>query len=134
MKIGNKIRKIRELKNITPKDMADRLDMSLSGYQKIEREDVAVNVERLLEIAEVFGMKPEDVLTFDEKYVLNSYGEKSTNQVGEIHNNYPEKLEHLHEERARLLEDKLKLQEEKNQLLLDKINYLQEKIKGLEGQ
>lgn len=125
MKIGNKIHKVRELKNITAKDMADRLDMTLSGYQRIERDEVSINIERLLEIAGIFEMKPDELLTFDEKMVFNNYGEKAT-QIGTNINNYPEKFEQLHEEKTKLLEDKVKLQEEM-------IEMLKEKIKGLEG-
>lgn len=123
MKIGNKIHKIRELKNITPKEMADRLDMSLSGYQRIERDEVSINMERLLELAGIFEMKPEDLLTFDEKLVFNNHGEMKDNSVLGIfsgtQNNFPAEMKQLYE-------DKIKLQ-------ADMIALLQEKIKGLEG-
>ena len=130
MKIGNKIHKVRELKNITAKDMAERLDMTLSGYQRIERDDVSINMERLLEIAGIFEMKPEDLLTFDEKTVFNNHasnnGQQNGNHIGDNHYHFPEEMKKLYE-------DKIKLLEEKNQLLWDKIDYLEEKIKGLEG-
>lgn len=67
MMVGNKSR---EIKSIMAKNMVDRLNMTLSGYQRIERDEVSVNIERLLEIAGIFEMKPEDVLTFEEKLDL----------------------------------------------------------------
>jgi transcriptional regulator with XRE-family HTH domain len=123
MKIGNKIRKVRELKNITPKDMADRLNMSTQGYSKIERDEVALNIDRLLEIAGIFEMKPEDLLTFDEKQVFNNYGEmKDQSVIGVFsgsQNNFPAEMKDLYEKQIKLLE-------EQNQ-------YLKERIKTLEG-
>jgi transcriptional regulator with XRE-family HTH domain len=122
MKIGNKIHKIRELKNISPKDMADRLNMSLSGYQRIERDEVSINMERLLELAGIFEMKPEDLLTFDEKLVFSNntlHDHASIFNHGTIQAGLSEKL-------TQLYEDKIKLQAEM-------IALLQEKIKGLEG-
>lgn len=75
-------------------------------------------MERLLELSGIFEMKPEDLLTFDEKQIFNTYD----NSVG-INNGT---LNHFPAEMKKLYEDKISLLEEK-------INYLQEKIKGLEG-
>lgn len=119
MKIGNKIHKIRELKNITPKDMADRLDMSTSGYQRIERDDVAVSLERLEEIAKIFDMKPEDVLSFDEKYVFNNSGEIKgigQNVIGSFYN-FPEDMKKLYEDNIRLLTEQVKMQQKMIEML-----------------
>ena len=118
MKIGNKIRKIRELKNISPKDMADRLNITPQSYHKIERDEVSLNIDRLLEVAEIFGMKPEDVLTFDEKMVFNNYGTAHDKSFS-VNNEHSSKLEQLYEDKIKLLEDK--------------VQYLEEKIRGLEG-
>jgi transcriptional regulator with XRE-family HTH domain len=121
MKIGNKIHKIRELKNISPKDMADRLNMSLSGYQRIERDEVSINMDRLLELSGIFEMKPEDLLTFDEKIIFNITDNKGGNN-GAIYgpiSNFPTELKELYENQIKLQADMIAL--------------LQEKIKGLEG-
>ncbi len=127
MKIGNKIRKIRELKNISPKDMADRLNMAPQGLNKIEREEVDINIERLLEIAGVFEMKPEDLLTFDEKFVFNNHGEVKASTInGTYNNNFPEELKRLYEENAKLQADKIAIQAKM-------IEMLEERLKGLEG-
>lgn len=132
MKVGNKILKIRELKNITPKDMADRLNITVNGYQRIERDEVSVNMERLIEIAGIFEMKPEEVLSFDEKVVFNIINSPfhGTNghqtNTGDNHYHFPEEMKKLYEENARL-------QEEKNKLQADMIQMLQDKIKSLEG-
>lgn len=116
--IGNKIRKIRELKNIPPKDIADQLDMSPQNYLKIERDEVNLSVDRLLQISEIFGMKVEEVLTFDEKMVFNNHGEiKGGVNVQSVNNGsittFPEEMKLLYEDKISLLEEKIKWLEEK---------------------
>jgi transcriptional regulator with XRE-family HTH domain len=119
MKIGNKIRKIREFKNISSQDMADRMNMSLQGYGRIERDEVSINVERLLEVAGIFDMKPEDVLSFDEKVVFNNYGEIKDNAgVCQSVNNgtytgFPAEIKELYEKQIKLLEEQVELLKEK---------------------
>jgi transcriptional regulator with XRE-family HTH domain len=51
MKVGNKIKKIRELKNYTQEFMANELSMSISNYSKIERDEISITLDRLEEIA-----------------------------------------------------------------------------------
>jgi transcriptional regulator with XRE-family HTH domain len=120
MKIGNKIRKIRELKSITPKDMADRLHITPQSYNKIEREEVDINIERLLEIAGIFEMKPEDVLSFDEKVVFNNMasntGTQNGTHIGDNHFHFPQELKTL-------LEKQIQLLEEQNQFLKERLKY-----------
>ncbi len=131
MKVGSKIHKIRELKNIPPKDMADRLNITVNGYQKIERDEVSINMERLNEIAGIFEMRPEDVLTFDEKVVFNIINSPfhGTNghqtNTGDNHYHFPEDMKKLYEENARL-------QEEKNRLLQDMLELQKSLIAKLE--
>lgn len=125
MKVGNKILKIRELKNITPKDMADRLNITVNGYQKIERDEVSVNMDRLMEIAGIFEMKPEEVLSFDERTVFNFINSQNSGNYNTYHQ-FPEEMKKLYEENARL-------HEERNRLQADMIQLLQEKIRSLEG-
>ena len=111
MKIGAKIRMLRELKKVSPKAMADALDMSLSGYSKIERDEVELSIDKLTKMSEVLGMKPEEVLAFDEKVVFNIFGD---NNMGNNHptiNNFPEKLITLYEDKIKLLENMLEMKQ-----------------------
>jgi transcriptional regulator with XRE-family HTH domain len=132
MKIGYKIHKIRELKNITAKDMADRLNLTSGGYNKIERDEVTINLERLEEIAGIFEMKPVDLLTFDEKVVFNIINSPfhGTNghqtNTGDNHYHFPEEIKKLYEENAKLQADKIAIQAKM-------IEMLEEKMKGFEG-
>jgi transcriptional regulator with XRE-family HTH domain len=136
MKVGNKIHKIRELKNITPKDMADRLNITTSGYQKIERDEVSINMDRLLEIADIFEMKPEEVLTFDEKYVFNNInGPNVLNSMGpNNYSNFPEEHKMLYEANSKLQDEKIKLQGEMIEMLKDKIRSINEVASKLQSE
>lgn len=110
IKVGNKIRKLRELKDISPKEMADKLEMTVQGYSRIERDEVAISTDKIEKIAEVFGMHPSEVLAFDEKTVFNYYN--NTN-AGYNFNYFPVELKQLYEDKIRLLEDKIELLTEK---------------------
>jgi hypothetical protein len=80
-------------------------------------------IERLEEIAKVFDMKPEDVLSFDEKYVFHNSGEiKGVGQNIGPFNNFPVEMKKLYEDNIRLHEEKNKLQAEMIEMLREKLN------------
>ncbi|MFN5628467.1 MAG: helix-turn-helix domain-containing protein, partial [Bacteroidota bacterium] len=56
MEIGNNIKKYREIKNLTRESVAAEMDMSVSGYSKIERNEVDLTVSKVKKIAEVLGV------------------------------------------------------------------------------
>ncbi len=64
--IGQKIKKVRELRNYTQEYMAEKLGLSQNGYGKMEREDSDISVTRLTQIAEILEVNLLDLLTFDE--------------------------------------------------------------------
>ncbi|KAB1064071.1 helix-turn-helix domain-containing protein [Salibacter halophilus] len=74
IKVGNKIRKIRELKSLSQEHLADKLDMTVSGYSRIERDEVSVSLDKLSVISETLGVSIEELLSFDEKTVFNNFG------------------------------------------------------------
>jgi transcriptional regulator with XRE-family HTH domain len=69
--IGNKIRMIRELRNLTQENMADILKVSQIGYAKIERNEVQVTIQKLEQISEALGITLTDLLKFDDKFIFN---------------------------------------------------------------
>lgn len=52
-KIGERIRRIRAMKDYTQSNVAEDLGMTTGAYAKIERGETDANVSRLLKIAEV---------------------------------------------------------------------------------
>lgn len=80
MKVHEKIRKIRELKNFSQENMAEQLQMSVNGYAKIERGEVGLQMDKLERIAGVLGMNVVNLLTVDKSLIfLNA--ENSTNSA-----------------------------------------------------
>ena len=71
MKVHEKIRFLRESRKLSQEDMANKLNMSVSGYSKIERGESKTTVDKLKQIAEVFEL--DDVLeliALGERYIL----------------------------------------------------------------
>jgi transcriptional regulator with XRE-family HTH domain len=71
MSIGENIKKLRELRNYTQSYMSEKLNMSLSGYSKIERDETDISFKRLQQIAEVLETDYSNILEFDGSKVFN---------------------------------------------------------------
>jgi len=69
--LGQKIKKLRELKNLTQEHLAIELGLTQSAYSKIESGEVDVPYSRLEQIAKVLELRPEDIITFNEHVVFN---------------------------------------------------------------
>jgi transcriptional regulator with XRE-family HTH domain len=104
MKVGHKIREIRETKKLSQESMAEALGLSVNGYGKIERNEVDINIERLQQIAKTLDIAPEDVLK-DTNPVFNNYG-TNQNNFSVIYE-YSAKIEKLYEDKIKLLEEKI---------------------------
>jgi transcriptional regulator with XRE-family HTH domain len=72
MEIGQKIARLRELKSLSQENLAQALNMSQSGYAKIERNEVSISIEKLGKISRILEVQISDVLNFDEKSVLDN--------------------------------------------------------------
>jgi transcriptional regulator with XRE-family HTH domain len=117
MEIGTRIRKIREIKGLSQENVAAELDMSITGYGKIERNEVSVNIDKLSKIGKVLQLSIEDIIGFDENVAFNNFNSTIDKQIGRYL--MPEEMKDLYEENIRLLKEK--------------ITYLEEKIKDLES-
>jgi transcriptional regulator with XRE-family HTH domain len=72
-KIGEQIKKFRELRNYTQDHIAEKLEMTPQGYGKIERNEVEVTIQKLQRIADILGTTIPDMLGFEDKFVFNNY-------------------------------------------------------------
>ncbi|RYU91785.1 helix-turn-helix domain-containing protein [Emticicia agri] len=97
MEIGTKIKKLRELRNFTQEYMAKNLEMTPSGYGKIERDETEVSYQKLEKIAEVLGLKIEDIINFNEQIVFNVMHNQTGNGYV-IHNGISEQERKLYEQ------------------------------------
>lgn len=83
MKIGEKIRKMRDLKGFSQENMAQSMGISISAYGKIERDETEITLTKLEEIAKVFQVNIIDILKFDEQSVfINTFDNKAVNNKG----------------------------------------------------
>lgn len=82
LKIGFKIKKLRELKNYTQAYMADRLNMGVSGYNKIENDKTEITLSKILSIAEVLETDLETILNLDTKNMYFQHNEGNTLVTG----------------------------------------------------
>lgn len=112
------IRELREERQWTQEQMAEKLGLTRNGYAKIETGKSLPNLERLDEIAKLFGVQLFELLKLDQQNVVYQIGE---NYHG--NNNYYNNNEKLQSEI-----DKLKAETEKLQLI---IKHQQERIDDL---
>lgn len=110
MTIGNKIKKIRELKNYTQEHLAEKLGMSLAGYGKIERDETDISYSRLHQIAEALSVSVEDIVCFDARNAFNLTHNKFKDFI--VNNNVSPKERELYDKTIKTLEEKITLQEE----------------------
>ena len=86
MKVHEKIRFMRQSKNWSQDEMAEKLAMSVNGYAKIEQGKTDASFSKLEQIAEIFDMDIVELLTLGEKNVIflmgdNSIGNNSINML-----------------------------------------------------
>ncbi|AZI14123.1 helix-turn-helix domain-containing protein [Avibacterium paragallinarum] len=77
MNINEKIRKLREAKDWSQEQMADRMHMSLNGYAKIERGETKLYLDKLEQIAQVLDIDFVELISSGEKNVFLQINENS---------------------------------------------------------
>jgi transcriptional regulator with XRE-family HTH domain len=92
MQIGHKIKKIRELKNLTQEHVSGLIGISQGAYSRIEIGESEISYSKLERIAEVFGMKPEEIISFNDSMVFNVMHNETGNGLV-INNNQISDLE-----------------------------------------
>lgn len=82
------IKRYREIKDFTREQMASDLNLSLSGYAKLERGEIEITLNRLFEIADILEVDVSQILNFDAKYIFNisnSQGVQGFDKGGNYH-------------------------------------------------
>jgi len=70
--LGEKIKKIRELRNISRKYVANELMISTTSYGKIERNEHDITVKRLARISEILNVRMSVIIDFDENKLFTA--------------------------------------------------------------
>ncbi len=71
-KIGENIRKIRELKGFSQDYMAKKLNISQKAYSNIETGNRKIDKEVIENVSSVFDIDPLKLITFDEKILFEN--------------------------------------------------------------
>ncbi len=71
LQLGQKIKKLRELKNFTQSHIASELGITQSAYSKMELGETEISYSKLTKIAELLGVAPEEIMTFNEQMIFN---------------------------------------------------------------
>lgn len=86
------IRELREQRQWTQEQMAEKLGLTRNGYAKIERGESTPTLTRLEDIAQVLGIRLSDLLQLEHKNVVYQIGENYHGNNNTYHNTA--KLEH----------------------------------------
>ena len=102
LKIGHKIKKLRELKNLTQEHMANSIGISQGAYSRMELGETEITYSKLEKISEELGIKPEEIIAFNESMVFNVMNNQTGNGLV-INNNLISEIEKTHFEQQILL-------------------------------
>jgi transcriptional regulator with XRE-family HTH domain len=105
-KIGERIRKLRNIKGVTQENVAEELGITASSYSKIERGETDANISRLLQIAKVLEVNVNSF--FEDRLPSaneeNKYGYASKEEVENLNRviaGLARQIEKLQEELAK---------------------------------
>lgn len=82
MEIYDKVRVMREVRQWSQEEMADKMGMSVTGYAKIERGQSKLHFDKLEQIAQIFNISVNDLVDIDKKEPSWYFGENSQNHNG----------------------------------------------------
>jgi transcriptional regulator with XRE-family HTH domain len=92
MPLGTSIRMIRELKCLSQDEVARQLNMSPQAYGKLERNETAINIDRLDQIANVFNVSADFIKEFDTEKIFVTQSFNTKNNNNNSHNSINDKL------------------------------------------
>jgi transcriptional regulator with XRE-family HTH domain len=69
--IGQKVKKLRELRNFTQNYMAQEMGVTQSAYSKMELGESEITYSKLQRISEILGIGVEEIAAFNEQMIFN---------------------------------------------------------------
>lgn len=123
MQYFEKIKLFRHLKGWSQEDVAEQLAMSVGGYGAIERGATDVQLSRLNQIAELFGIELAELLNTENNTIHASNGNSIINNFGYQH------YWHIHTNDAVVeLQHQLEIAELKNKESEKEVAYLKQML------
>ena len=103
-KLGQNIRKLRELRNFTQQYMAEKLEMTQGNYARIENEEIHLSDDRLQKISGLLGYSTEFIIQFDVEKIHDMVSEKKDPSKDVFSFQISPELKQLYESRINSLE------------------------------
>jgi len=131
MLLGDKIKKIRDLKGLTQEDIASKLNISSQAYSKIERNETKIDDKRLEQIANALDVPAESIQKFDESnfFISNLKECENSQSLGMMNtvNNYYYNTDQT----IPVLENLIELQKQQLKQQSDEIQFLRKQLESL---
>lgn len=125
----DKIRMMREFRQLSQEDMAEKMNMSPSGYAKIERGETRLQYDKLVQIAQIFNVSLSDLVDND-KGVIFFMNENGNNTSANYYSGDHSIMFEIEKLKLQLIhKDELLVQKEKELETLRKMISLLEKVK-----
>jgi len=113
--IGNNIKKLREFKGYTREVIADELNLTVSGYGKIESGEVEFSVKKVFEIANILNtdainlmkLNSSDMFKIPDPLDLSKYEYKAENHTTVLRDSNQVLYLKLLEKRIETIENKI---------------------------
>ncbi len=103
LQLGYKIKKLRELKNLTQEHVAGAIGITQGAYSRMEVGESEITYTKLEKIADALGMKPEEIITFNENLVFNVMHNQNGNGLVINNNQLSDGEKQLYQEQIDLL-------------------------------
>jgi transcriptional regulator with XRE-family HTH domain len=131
MQLGDKIKKIRDLKGLTQEDIASKLNISSQAYSKIERNETKIDDKRLEQIANALDVPAESIQKFDESnfFISNLKECENSQSLGMMNtvNNYYYNTDQT----IPVLENLIEQQKQQLKQQSDEIEFLRKQLESL---
>ena len=131
MSVNEKVRLFRELNQWSQEEMAERMNMSVAGYAKIERGETNISLYKLKQIASVLQIDLLDLVSTHDSGVILVGGENNQNHFR--NNYYGNQAAELEVEKLKLelkhKDELLKQRENELETLRDIVNLLKQQMK-----
>jgi len=118
--IQEKIKNVRELKNLTQEYVAEKLGITQAAYSKIESGTTKVSYEKLFQISNILGIEMNELLNFDSQKFFNNLNNVKGNNNGITLDTTQENIETLYQDKIKLLEKVILLTERELKAYKDK--------------
>ncbi|MEG0761373.1 Helix-turn-helix [Chryseobacterium piscicola] len=101
-KLGDKLLKVRVEKKLSKQEVANRLNMDITTYGRVEKGERDLELDKLKLLPDALGIKPEEILELlelDKSSVFNISGDYASNGSGNgyVQNLHTESKENLNE-------------------------------------